>query len=198
MLKKIKKMFTSPSFNEIKNDDRVKNAIDFQNKFKPKEDKNYDWVYNLSLQELKDTNEIIKSLEDKADRLIKYLTPIFGFISFAMGFLSLNVLNKELFLVLVGSGIVFFILAIIFSAIALRPQTEVVIPSFAEALEITDAYISDVQARARYVIGINVTRESQLRVSQDKSDKIEYSYWCFIIGLLWMFIIAPVIYFAFK
>jgi len=177
----------------IESNEDYKKAYLLKQEFEPKKEINYKWIYDYALTQYERVEDTFKTLDNKADFMIKCLVPGSGILGLVITIIT-TYATCIIFGIIGIVGIILLICSLIFSVLSLRPGKYYLPPSIKQAIQTAQYYKNEECSYGFFSTGIAVTIEENMIINDLKAKLIKYSYWIFIIGIIWLFIILPLSY----
>ena len=174
------------------NEDYKKARLLSQN-FEPKKEINYKWIYDYTLTQYERVEDTFKTLDNKADFMIKCLIPGSGILGLVITIIT-TYTTCILFGIIGIIGIVLLICSLIFSVLSLKPGKYYLPPPIKQAIQAAHYYKNEEYSYGFFATGIAVTIEENMIINSLKVKWIKLSYLIFIIGIIWLFIVLPLSY----
>jgi hypothetical protein len=91
-------LFRPLNMDDIKEDERYRNAKIFQDDFDPSENKQYKWIYDYSISMLKNANDSIAQIDGKVEHMVRYVGSGAGILGIGFGLFSSGVVGERCFI----------------------------------------------------------------------------------------------------
>ena len=171
----------------------IKEAIEYSKKYNPKKDKEYKWVYEHAKEQYDRVEHIFRTLDNKADSMIKYLSPTSGILGIALTYItSYKICSWISYIGL--AGIFFIVIAVVLATLSLKPRNYVLLPSIRNAIEAAEYYENDNLASVSFATGIGIAVAQNMESNEFKAKFTKWSYWFFAFAVFLLFFILPFIY----
>lgn len=134
-------------------------------------------------------------LDDKADKMIRYLSPTSGIL----GIISILITDgryNDFIGIISLAGITLLVISIVLAAVSLKPCSHYLLPSVKEAIEAAEYYDNDELASGSFATGIGIAIEQNMTINEAKATLIQWSYGLFVFAVALLFLLIPIAYFV--
>jgi hypothetical protein len=147
-------------------------ALDFAKKVRINEAQHYDWVWEYSKDLWTHRVKVIGLIDEKAESIIKYLGGGLGIVSLGIIAIPTTMMHLALWML---PAIFCAIVSIAYALYARWPKDMPALPSIKEAIEYTDHYIDNDNAKAHFLGQWNLACEGIRLFSSIKAKNVEWA-----------------------
>jgi hypothetical protein len=162
-------------------------SLQFARHYEPKAGTDYSWVMEYANSEYKRLEEILNSMESKADQLIKYMGTGSGIVALVFTY-SLSTKHWMSTLQILPTLVMFFV-STIFASRARSPERVPSPPHTSDAIRYAHAYQENV-ARASFAAMIGTASIGLQIAIAEKSRLVRLGFRWFLYGVLWLVLTA--------
>jgi hypothetical protein len=150
----------------------------------------YSWVWDYASASYDRASTLYRSLDDKANDIIKYLGGGTGL--FTLGLLNGIHKGNVWYFACALPSIIFALISVFLAALARKPGHTVHPPSIQDAWRFAEHFETKDKARAAFVGQWAVAAEARYLSAQRKAEYVKYATWMFFVALALLLI--PFVY----